>query len=114
MVKKAKVEVFGIPEQNAGSGACSCSCGGCGCPSIRTDELYGKMEVFINGSDVKDITELSFIDIENNDLEQYGNVKKAIDIGYPLPLTRLNGELVFYGDIKGAALYNEIKKLNIE
>ncbi len=111
MDKKAKVEIFGIPEQNAGSGACNCSCGSYGCTAIRTDVLYRELEDFINNSDVKDITELSFIDIENNDLEQYGNVKKAVDIGYPLPLTRLNGELVFYGDITGAALYNEIKKL---
>ncbi|MDD3519633.1 MAG: hypothetical protein PHU65_00165 [Actinomycetota bacterium] len=114
MDKKTIVEILGIPEQNAGSGGCNCSCGGYGCASIRTDELYKELEDFINGSDVKDLTELNFIDIEKADLEKYGNVKKAIDIGYPLPLTLINGEIVFFGDVTGAVLYNEIKKLNKE
>jgi len=108
MEGKVKVEIFGITEESIGGG---CSCGGTCNPLLTMGELYKDFEEFIKKSDVKDKTELSFIDVNNQDLEKYKSIKKALEIGYTLPIICIDGSPLFYGGISDYIIYEEIKKV---
>jgi len=108
MEGKVKVEIFGITEESIGGG---CSCGGACTPLLTMGELYKDFEEFIKKSDVKDKAELSFVDITKQDLEKYSNIKKALEIGYTLPIICIDGSPRFYGGISEYMIYDEIKKV---
>lgn len=107
MSGKIKVEVFGIKDQSAGGG-CSCS-GGCG-PVKTMWEMYDEFADFLSNSNVKDRIETKFIDVLMDDLDGYESVKNAMERGYSMPLTAINGKLKFYGGISNKMVYAEIKK----
>jgi hypothetical protein len=46
-----------------------------------------------------------------DDMEDKESVVNAMNQGYGLPLTAINGEIKFYGGISNNMIYQEIKKL---
>ena len=106
-MSKIKVEVFGVKSQAAG-GACSCS-GECG-PAVTMGDMYTEFETFMKSSSVKDQVELSFIDVFFDDLDEFRYVIDAMNKGFGLPLTAVNGELKFFGGISGQMVEEIIQK----
>lgn len=98
MKSKTKIEVFGVRNQAAG-GACSCS-GDCG-PSVTMGEMYAEFEDFMKHSELKDQVEMRFIDVFYDDLEDYRYIIDAMNKGFGLPLTSVNGELKLFGGVSG-------------
>ncbi len=75
-------------------------------------ELYNEFVQFIYSSDVKDIVETHFYDLEKDRESNYhilGNL--AVAKGLTLPLTFINGKSTFHGGIANNSIYQEIKKI---
>lgn len=107
MTKKIKVEVFGIRNQAAGGG-CSCS-GGCG-PTITMGEMYDTFVDYMSKSSLKENLEIKFIDVFMEDLvDNYKYIIDAMNRGFGLPLTAVNGNLKFYGGLAGEMMFDQIK-----
>lgn len=141
MNKKIKVQVFGIKEQVINSG-CGCgsgknksccgkskdsqgSCkGGCnrserccsssiGKLSKTVGDAFEELETFINGSDVKNNTELEFIDLDKINLEEekFFRIKEIINRGFEPPITVVDDIIRYYGGISNTFVYKDIKEL---
>lgn len=107
MSKKIKVEVFGVKNQAAGSG-CSCS-GGCE-PTVTMGEMYDTFVDYISKSSLKDSLEIKFIDVFVEDIvDDYKYIIDALNKGFGLPLTAVNGELKFYGGLIGEVVFDQLK-----
>ncbi|MFH5836873.1 hypothetical protein ACHAL6_12445 [Proteiniclasticum sp. C24MP] len=98
MEKKIIVEVFGVRNKTAG-GSCSCN-GGCA-PAVTMGEMYNEFETFMKNSEMKDQVELQFIDVYYDDLDDYKYIIDAMNKGFGLPLTSVNGELKLFGGVSG-------------
>ena len=106
-MNKIKVEVFGVKTQAAGGG-CSCD-GGCG-PTVTMGEMYSEFETSLKNSPVSDQIDVKFIDVFFDDLDEYKYVIDAMNKGFALPLTSVNGELKFYGGMSGQMIIDMIQK----
>lgn len=107
MSGKIKVEVFGIRDQAACGGGCDCGCSDCG-PQATMGEMYEQLEEFIQASDMKDMVELQFIDVIDNDMDGYADVSVAMEKGFMIPLTAINGKLRFHKGISNEMIYDAI------
>lgn len=107
MSNKTKIEVFGVRNQAAGGG-CSCS-GGCG-PTVTMGEMYEEFETFMKSSELKDQVEVNFIDVFYDDLDEYKYIIDAMNKGFGLPLTSVNGELRFFGGISGTMVMDLLQQ----
>lgn len=107
MNNKIKVQVFGVKSQAAG-GACDCS-GGCG-PSLTMGEMYSEFETYMKSSQVSDKVEMNFVDVFFDEMDEYKFVIDAMNKGFALPLTAVNGELKFYGGISGQMVEDLVQK----
>lgn len=107
MGSKFKVEVFGVRNQAAGGG-CNCS-GGCA-PSITMGEMYRDFEEQLRKSEICDLVESTFIDVFYDDLDEYKYVIDAMNKGFGLPLTSVNGELKFFGGLSGEMVVETIQQ----
>lgn len=107
MNNKYKIEVFGIRNQATGGG-CSCS-GGCG-PTITMGELYHEVEASLKTSPVKDQIDMKFIDVFHDELDEYKYVIEAMNKGFGLPLTSVNGELKFFGGMSAEMILDLVEK----
>lgn len=108
MSEKVKVAVIGIKDAPAGGG-CGHGCGGCG-PKKTMGEVYNELAMFLENSMVKDNIEMEFVDITQRDLKGYESADKAIEKGFAIPMTLINGAIKFTGEISRKAIFNEIKK----
>lgn len=137
MDSKIKVKIFGIGNEALPSGCC-CSgkknngCSGCrnrknSCNSCNNEvnnscsnhiiktlnDAYNDLESFINVSDIKDNTELEFIDLDKIDIkdEEYGRVKDIIDKGFNPPITVIDNIIRYYAGISNTLIYKDVKEL---
>lgn len=108
MVEKIKVKVFGIKDQSTG-GACNCS-GGCG-PTKTMGETYEEFVNFLNNTRLRNRIDIEFIDILMDNMDEYESVLDAMNKGYGLPLTTINGNIKFYGGISNKMIFNSLSKL---
>jgi len=74
-------------------------------------EIYNELYKFLKETDVKDRFEMTFIDLEEDDLTNYENEGKIIDKGYPLPITFIDGKPAFSGKVDNHKTYRILKKL---
>jgi|LSQX01.3.fsa_nt_gb hypothetical protein len=108
MSERVIVEVFGIKDQST---ACGCNCsGGCG-PTKTMGELYKDFIYFLSRTKLRDRIDISFVDILMDDMDNYQSVLDAMEQGYTLPLTAINGDIKFYGGISNKMIYDSIRKL---
>lgn len=113
MKSKIVIEVFGIKNESAGGGDCGPGCcgpGSCG-PAPTMGEMFQDFVNFIEKSEVKDKVTLRFIDVMEDNLDEYESVKKVLAQGYGLPLTVINGNARFYGGLSIEMIHEEIKKM---
>ncbi len=61
--------------------------------------MYEEIEQFLRDSDMKGQYEMSFIDVLEDDLTDYENEKKILDMGYQLPITFIGGQPAFSGKV---------------
>ena len=61
--------------------------------------MYEEIEQFLRDSDMKGQYEMSFIDVLEDDLTDYENEKKILDMGYQLPITFIAGQPAFSGKV---------------
>jgi len=73
--------------------------------------MYNDLYKFLEQTDVKDKFEMTFIDIEENDLSQYEDAKKVIDKGYGLPITLIGGKPAFSGKVDNYKAYKVLQKM---
>lgn len=107
MSEKIKVEIFGIKDQPL---SCGCGCGeSCG-PTKTMGLAYEEFVDFLKNSNIKDNVETQFIDVLMDNLNDHESVIKAMQSGFTLPLTAIDGELKFYGGISNEMIYDEIAK----
>ena len=109
MSEKVSIEVFGIKDSPIGGG-CSCAGGCCG-PQQTMEEGYQELVTFIKNSEIKDNVVTAFLDVMEDDMDEYEGVKLALNKGYGLPITAINGKPVIYGDLSSEKIYREIKKV---
>ncbi|MGC6174009.1 hypothetical protein [Lacrimispora sp. 38-1] len=101
------IDVFGIRNQAVG-----CNCNGKSCSSKTMDEMYREFHTFLTKNMYTNQFKIQFIDILMDDMEDYGYVIDAMNQGYSLPLTAINGEIKFYGGISNRMTANLLRKLS--
>lgn len=106
MSKKINIKIFGH-KNDVIPGSCgwgpSTSCGPSEDPT--SIEMYEELKVFLEDTDVREKIELSFIDLNEDDLSHYQNIKQFIEKGYQLPLTFIDGKLAFTGQVDNMKAY---------
>ncbi|WP_246579341.1 hypothetical protein [Alkaliphilus flagellatus] len=112
MEEKIKVQMFGVKDEVISAPCCcgpSTSCE----PSedLTTIEMYDELYKFLKETDVKDKFEMTFIDLEKDDLTDYENEGKVIDKGYQLPITFINGKPAFSGKVDQFKAYQVLKRI---
>lgn len=130
MIDKIKVYIYGVENEVVGrecgskhssegcsgcSSGCSSkghSCGGCSSSSSKTTgELFREFEKFIKDSDVKDNTEIVFIDLNEDKNQLTEDVLDVIERGFTAPITEVDGIIRFYGGIPNEQIYKDIKEM---
>lgn len=76
-------------------------------------EAYKELEEFISNSDVKNNTELEFIEIDKINLEedQFIRIKEVIERGFEPPITVVDDIIRYCGGISNTYIYKDIKEL---
>lgn len=112
MSKKINIQMFGYKND-----VVSIPCGwgpssDCG-PSedSTTIEMYEELKKFLEDTDVKDKFELSYIDLNEDDLNPYPNERKVIEKGHKLPLTFIEGKVAFKGPVDNMRTYLIVSKM---
>lgn len=111
-MERIKIEVFGITGEGVSSG---CACGGnCGCgghdfDDITMDEMFVDFLKYLQDTDLKDQVEADFIDIYTEEIKENLDVVYAIRGGYQLPITAINGKLLFQGGLDPELIVEYIK-----
>ena len=114
MSEKIIVEVFGIKDQPIGGSSSGCSChGGCCGPTQTIGQTYEEFRNLLSRSKIRQHIDVRFIDILREDMDGYAYVMEAMDKGYDLPLTAINGVVKFYGGISNRMIYNTLWKMAI-
>ena len=111
MQEKIIVKVFGIKDQSSGGNSgCGCS-GGC-CGSSKTmEKMYDEFVSFLSRSNIRQRIDITFVDVLMEDMDRYDYIMDAMNQGYELPLTAINGKVKFYGGISNKMIYDTLRKL---
>lgn len=72
-------------------------------------EIYESMVKTIENSSVADKTETKFIDLMDDEADNYPDQLRLVDKGYQLPLTFVNGSARFAGKIDEQKLIEYIE-----
>ncbi|PKM51906.1 MAG: hypothetical protein CVV02_04655 [Firmicutes bacterium HGW-Firmicutes-7] len=111
MNSKTQVIVFGLKDEAPAESGCGCSCGDTGCgPTPTMGEMYQELSEFLTTK--VDNIEFKFVDILEDELEEHEDVLELLEKQFPIPFTKINGKMAFYGGISNEAIYEDIKKLN--
>lgn len=76
-------------------------------------DAYKELREYISSSDVKNNTELEFIDIDTMNLQEdeFLRIKDLISSGFEPPITVVDGIIRYYGGISNIYIYKDIKEL---
>lgn len=73
-------------------------------------QMYNSLVKYINSSNIKSKVKLKFIDVIDDEIEDYPEALNILRRGYSIPLVMINGIAKFHGGIPYEAIYNEIQK----
>lgn len=74
--------------------------------------MYDELYKFLDQTDMKDKFEMTFIDLEKDDLTDYENEGKVIDKeGHQLPITFIEGKPAFSGKVNNYKTYRILKRI---
>ena len=108
MSEKINITIYGIKDEPPATSGCSCGPAGCG-PTLTMGELFEDLKTFIKESSFSDKVEVIFSDIIEDDLDE--DTTELLKKQFPIPYTRINEKLSFYGGIPKEAILNELAKL---
>lgn len=113
MSEKIIVEVFGIKDQpTGGSSSCGCGChGGCCGPTKTMGQIYDEFVGILTRNNIRHHIDIKFIDVLRVDMDNYEYAMEAMDQGYELPLTAINGKIKFYGGISHKKIYGALRRM---
>ena len=74
--------------------------------------MYEELKTFLEDTEVKDKFELSFIDLNEDDLNNYPNEQKIMEKGHKLPLTFIGGRIAFKGAVDNMRTYLIVNKMH--
>lgn len=104
MSNKILIDVFGSKNKYPVSS-------GCGCGSQLTMwEMYLEFSDLVENSDIKDLVEMRFMDVDEIALESYDNIINALASGYSLPLTTIDSNVRYQLSIPYDHIYRSIKR----
>lgn len=117
MNRKNAIQIFGLRDESiaesgcdsSGSDGCS-SCCGCG-PAPTMGYLYQELVEIMEMSDIKDRITLQFIDVNEDNMDEYEAVKKLLDTGIVLPVTAIDGVPRFYGGLSVQMIYEAVTEM---
>jgi len=98
----------------SGGGCSSCASAGC-CgttPEAEMSEITDRLSEELRGS-FGDRVEVKLINADEIGLSQYPLVSRVLQMGYPYPITLINGEPKFAGGIMTADIITSIEELMI-
>lgn len=108
-MNKTEVIVFGLKDEAPAQGGCACSCGDSGCdPTPTMGEMYEELSDYL--SQKLDNVEIKFIDIMDNELVEHDDVLQLLEKQFPIPYTKIDGKVAFYGGISNQMIYEEVVK----
>lgn len=99
----------------SGGGCSSCASAGC-CgttPIEEMKELTSRLSQDLLES-FGDRVEVRFVDADSTGLSQYPLVSRVLQMGYPYPITVINGQPKFAGGIMTPDIISSIEELIIE
>lgn len=108
-MEKIKIQVFGLSNQPAGGGW-NCGPGSCG-PTPTTKEMYQDLVDYMAASDIRNLVELSFIDLMDDDIEPYQTIKQLLNRGFSPPLIAINNKKYLHGGISKQQIHRVAKEL---
>lgn len=122
MADRIKVEVFGRvgePVQGASSCGCGgdCGCGGggsCGCgghEEVTMEELFVDFLEIISTTSLHAVVDAEFIDFDSKAFNENMEVINAMKAGYRLPITSINGQLMFHGGIDSGMIVGKLLEM---
>lgn len=76
------------------------------------DEMYSEFYTFMAKTMNTNQFKIQFIDILMDDMDDYGYVIDAMNQGFGLPLTAINGEIKFFGGISNRMIANSLRSFN--
>ena len=103
-MKKATVTVYGIKNETPASSGCGCG------PALSMGEMYEEFLANMSRTELIDNTEINFVDIGQRDLDQYPQIKEALENGYALPLTEVNDQIRFQSSIPFNHVFSLVKR----
>ena len=112
MGNKVIVEILqGTTPMGSGCSGCPASAG-CA-PSINTGEIKKEIENLTKklGEKFGDKVEMKYVDIDEAGLEDYPVMNKIMQMGYPFPITLINGEPRFAGGIMDTEIENSVEAI---
>lgn len=106
--KKVLVEVLNGTQAPSGCD-CSACASGCGSTSSQEEMAHVLAENLRNafGSQV----EVRYVDVDQEGLDNYPAMTKILQMGYPYPITVINGEPRYAGGIMIAEVKQSIKDI---
>lgn len=132
MKNKIKVVIYGNIQSILGTdGGCGHStkdgCGGCN--SKKSDggdsschkcgdkgnksvgDMFLDLDNFLKASDVKNMVELEFIELDKNKIGGNEEIEDIIHRGFDAPIIVIDEIVRYYGGISNLLIYNDIKEL---
>lgn len=73
--------------------------------------MFNELNQFLQKTDVKEMYDMSFIDLMEDDLIGYEKEQNVISKGYQLPIIFIEGKPVASGKVDNKKIYQFIKKL---
>jgi disulfide oxidoreductase YuzD len=73
-------------------------------------DIYEQVVKFIESSDLKDEVTMNFIDVLEDNMDDYDYVRDLLERGYRLPLTIINTKAKMHGGISPDKVYKLIKQ----
>ncbi len=112
MGHKVIVEILqGTTPMGSGCSGCPASAG-CS-PTVNVEEIEKEIEGLTKKLNEKfgDKVEMKYVDIDKVGLEDYPVMNKIMQMGYPFPITLINGEPRFAGGIMDTEIENSVEAI---
>lgn len=94
--------------------SCGCDCSGCasaGCgPTDNYEDLVKEMSAEL-ANHFGDQVEVKYVDVDAEGLDKYPIMDRVLQMGYPYPITLINGEPKFAGGIMTSEVQQSIEEL---
>lgn len=89
-------------------------CGGCSSKKSEpksTGTQFDELKNFINDSNVRDVVELQFYDLNKINVLDYDDIRILTEMEYEAPFVVIDGVVRYYGGISSDLIYKDILEL---